>query len=155
MEENERNEQIGDLAEAMMKSVPTLLRRLIRKDEKVDGTNLAFPKIGILMTLVREGPLPLSVIADRHSYSRQNLTTLTDQLEADGLVKRSPDVKDRRVINLDLTDAGIRYVAEKKRLTKDRLVRELENMDDADIEALHHSFETIERIYLKLAESQK
>ena len=155
MERNERIEQIGDLAGAMMKTVPTLCRRVLRKDEKTDGTNLTYPKIGILMTLVREGPLPLSVIADRHSYSRQNLTTLTDQLESDGLVIRSSDAKDRRVTNLELTDAGINYVAEKRRLTKERLVRELENMDDAEIEALHRSFETIERIYLKIAESQK
>jgi DNA-binding MarR family transcriptional regulator len=151
MEQNERNDNIGNLAMAMLRTAPLLYRRMIKKYEMLDGTNLAYPKLVILMTLKREGPIPLSVIAELHSYSRQNLTTLTDHLEADGLVRRSPDVNDRRVTNLELTDAGIRYIRESGMRIKQGLIKELECLDDTDIEALHNSFETIERIYLKIS----
>lgn len=155
MEPKERNEHIGELAVAMLKTVPLLYRRVIRKNEVLSGSDMAYPKIGILVTLKKEGPLPLSVIAERHSYSRQNLTTLTDRLEADGLVKRAPDLADRRVINLEITAAGESYIKENGERIKQALVKELEHMDDAEVEALRRSFETIERYYLRVAEAPK
>jgi DNA-binding MarR family transcriptional regulator len=155
MEQEARNDKIGNLAVAMLKTVPLLHRRVIRKNEMLSGSNMTYPKIGILVTLLREGPLPLSVIAQRHSYSRQNITSLTDHLEKDGLVRRSPDVKDRRVTNLELTDAGKMYIKETGERLKQGLVKELERMDDPEIEELSGSFETIERIYLKITEDQK
>lgn len=155
MEQNGRDEQIGNLASAMLKTVPLLHRRVIRKNEMLDGTNLAYPKIGILITLAMEGSLPLSVIAQLNSYSRQNLTSLTDHLETDGLVRRSPDIRDRRVTNLELTNAGIVYLREIGERMKKGLVKELERLDDADIQDLRNSFETIERILQKIAEAHK
>lgn len=155
MEQNERNDQIANLAVAMLRTVPLLYRRIIRKNEVLIGTDMAYPKLGILVTLKKEGPLPLSVIAKRHSYSRQNLTTLTDRLEADGLVRRSPDLKDRRVTNLELTDAGRDYIKASGERIKQALVKELERMDDSEITALLNSFVTIERFYIKVAEGQK
>lgn len=151
MEQNERNDQIESLAMVMLNTVPLLNRGLIRKHNMLDRTNLPLPKIGILFTLMKEGPLPLSVIAQMHSYSRQNLTTLTDQLEANGLVRRCPSDQDRRVINLQVTEDGERYIIEWSERMKQALVIELECMDDSEIEDLRSSFETIKRIYLKIA----
>jgi DNA-binding MarR family transcriptional regulator len=155
MEQNERREQIGDLAVAILRTVPLLYRRVIRKNEKLEGNSCSYPKIGILVTIMRKGPLPLSTIADLHSYSRQNLTTLTDRLEADGLVRRVPDAKDRRIINLEITEAGRRHVHDRGEHLKQELLKELELMDDAEIKALRDSFETIARLYLEIAEPQK
>jgi DNA-binding MarR family transcriptional regulator len=155
MEQSERYDQIGDLAVAILRTVPLLYRRVIRKDEMLQGISCCYPKTGILVTLMRRGPLPLSTIAKLHSYSRQNLTTLTDRLEADGLVRRVPDAKDRRVINLELTDAGRKHIHERGERLKQELVKELECMDDAEIQALRNSFETIARLYLRVAEPEK
>jgi len=140
---------------AILRTVPLLYMRVIRKNEMLEGTNVGYPRIGILVTLMRRGPLPLSTIAKLHSYSRQNLTTLTDRLEADGLVKRVPAAGARRVINLELTDAGRRHIHDHGGRLKQELVKELESMDDAEIEALRNSFETIARLYLKVAEYEK
>ena len=128
MEQSERYDQIGDLAVAILRTVPLLYRRVIRKDEKLQGTSCCYPKTGILVSLMRRGPLPLSTIAKLHSYSRQNLTTLTDRLEADGLVRRVPDANDRRVINLEITDAGRKHIHERGERLKQELVKELECM---------------------------
>jgi len=155
MNREERDEQISSLAVAVLKTVPLLYRRVIRKSEMLAGSNMAYPKIGILWTLKRKGPLPLSKIAEMHSYSRQNLTTLTDRLEADGLVRRAPDLKDRRVTMLELTEEGGMYIVDHGERLKRELVEDLEHMDDDDIEALRASFETIvetiDRVYLKTA----
>ena len=102
MESTGRKDQIGDLAVAMLQTVPMMYRRIVWKSEVLEGTRGGYPKIGILVTLERKGPLPLSVIAELNNYSRQNLTTLTDNLETDGLVRRVPDAQDRRIINLEI-----------------------------------------------------
>ncbi len=149
MERRERTDQIGDLAVTILRTVPLLYRRAIRRNEMLDGDNMTYPRTGVLVTLMIEGPLPLSVIARLHSYSRQNLTTLTDRLEADGLVRRSPDANDRRVTNLELTEAGRRCLREKGERMKEMLVKELGDMSDEEIAALHGSFETIDMIYLR------
>jgi MarR family transcriptional regulator, organic hydroperoxide resistance regulator len=155
MNRNERNDKIGTLAITMLNIVPLLSRRVIKRHEMVEGTNLTIPMIGILFTLTKDGSLPLHVIAERHSYSRQNLTTMTDRLEAEGLVRRCPNIKDRRVIDLEITDAGRRYFLERGEQMKQILVKELGCMEDSEIDALRNSFETIERLYLKVEEAQK
>ncbi|MDW5562676.1 MAG: MarR family transcriptional regulator [Methanomassiliicoccus sp.] len=151
MEYDGKNDSLGDLAGVILRTVPLLFRRVIRKDELLDGSPAAYPKIGVLVVLKNEGPLPLSVIAERLSCSRQNLTTLTDRLEAEGLVKRSPGIKDRRVVNLDLTEAGRQCIKNTGERMRQRLIKELENMEDSDIEDLRSSFEIIERTFLKVA----
>src|SRR5205085_7598729 len=55
---------------------------------------------------VAGGPLSLSSLADRCSCVRSNITQLVDRLEADKLVVRSDDPKDRRSVRAELTAAG-------------------------------------------------
>jgi DNA-binding MarR family transcriptional regulator len=153
MEEKQRNEQIGRLAVSMLRTVPVLYRRVIRKNEMQDP-ELAYPKISVLATLRTYGPMPISTLAKFNSYSKQNLTTMIDRLEADGLVKRVPDANDRRVINIEITEAGFDYIKINGKRMKESLVQDLQDMDDSDIEALKDSFETIESIFLKFAKTQ-
>jgi DNA-binding MarR family transcriptional regulator len=62
-------------------------------------------------------PLPLSTLAERRACVRSNITQLVDRLEADGLVKRSDDPRDRRSVRAELTDEGrSRYEAGLKAL---------------------------------------
>src|SRR5688500_15367096 len=80
---------------------------------------LSLAKFGALAQLAAAGePLPLSVLADRRACVRSNITQLVDRLEADGLVKRSDDPKDRRSVRAELTDEGLRrYQSGLKALT--------------------------------------
>lgn len=155
MQPEERHDQKSSLADAILQTVPPIYRRIVMNNEKLDGTNLCYPKIGVLLTLSKNGPLPLSVIAQRLSYSKQNLTTLTDQLEDAGLVRRVISSTDRRVTNLDLTEAGTRYLMDGKERMRQALIEDLDHLDQADIEALHASFETIKEIYLRIAEARR
>jgi len=59
-----------------------------------------------------ETPLPLSELADRLHKARSNATQLIDRLEADGLVKRIHDPRDRRIVRAALTDEGRRRFEE-------------------------------------------
>jgi DNA-binding MarR family transcriptional regulator len=73
----------------------------------LEPLGLSLAKFGALAQLAAAGePLPLSTLAERRACVRSNITQLVDRLEADGLVKRSDDPKDRRSVRAELTVEG-------------------------------------------------
>ena len=151
MDAKERDDQIGKLAKVMQRTMPPLFRRVVRKNEMLYGGDKTFSKISILVTLKHDGPMPPSVIAERTYYSRQNLTSLTDHLEAEGLAVRVPNPNDRRSTNLEITKAGIEYIHVNGERLKRSLIEEMACLDDPDIESLCTAFDTIERVFQKIA----
>jgi DNA-binding MarR family transcriptional regulator len=68
---------------------------------------LSLAKLKALAQLVEAGePVPLGTLADRCACVRSNITQLVDRMEADKLVVRSDDARDRRSVRAELTDAG-------------------------------------------------
>jgi DNA-binding MarR family transcriptional regulator len=76
-------------------------------ESSLEPLGLSLAKLNVLAQLVEAGePLPLGALADRCACVRSNITQLVDRLEADKLVVRSDDPKDRRSIRAELTAAG-------------------------------------------------
>jgi len=68
---------------------------------------LSYPQTAVLNVLRREErALPLSQIARQLTQEAQSTTELADRLERRGLVTRVRDPRDRRLVLLELTDAG-------------------------------------------------
>jgi DNA-binding MarR family transcriptional regulator len=78
-----------------------------RLDEALERVDLSVPKYSALKHLALAGePLALSELAARQICVRSNITQLVDRLEADGLVRRVEDPKDRRSVRATLTPLG-------------------------------------------------
>lgn len=77
-----------------------------RLRENFDTT---LPRFDLLAQLERhpEG-LKMSELSKRMMVTTGNVTGITDQLEAEGLVRREPDPQDRRVYTVKLTPQGRR-----------------------------------------------
>ena len=91
-----------------------------RLEAALEPVALSLAKFGVLAQLAAAGePLPLSTLAERRACVRSNITQLVDRLEADGLVRRSDDPKDRRSVRAELTEDGrARYETGLKALAK-------------------------------------
>jgi DNA-binding MarR family transcriptional regulator len=77
------------------------------------------------MTLAEAGDaLPLGQLAERLACVKSNITQLVDRLEADGLVARQADPRDRRTTLAALTAAGRRACEQGVRLQQE-IEREL------------------------------
>lgn len=63
-------------------------------------------QLGVLEALLHLGPMPHCALAAKLLVSASNLTTVIDNLERDGLVRRDRDPDDRRVSITSLTPAG-------------------------------------------------
>jgi DNA-binding MarR family transcriptional regulator len=78
-----------------------------RLEEELEPLGLSLAKFGALSRLVDAGrPLPLGTLAERCACVRSNITQLVDRLEAERLVVRIDDPKDRRSVLAELTDQG-------------------------------------------------
>jgi len=78
-----------------------------RLDAALEPLGLSLAKLGVLSKLVEAGePLPLGALAERCACVRSNITQLVDRLEADKLVARADDPRDRRSVRAELTAEG-------------------------------------------------
>lgn len=85
----------------------------LRLEETLSSTGLSGAKLAALTKLAQaEEPLSLTELAARLTCVRSNITQLVDRLEADGLVRRVDDPRDRRSIRAELTPLGRERQAE-------------------------------------------
>ncbi len=88
---------------------------------KLNAIGLSLTKLMALKAVTDEAgdPVPLGQFADRLSCVKSNITQLVDRLEADGLVARKPDPRDRRTTLAALTTAGRRACREGTRMQRE------------------------------------
>src|SRR5215211_1849714 len=81
----------------------SLLTRLAERNTIAD---LTYSQFAVLETLYHLGPMTQGEVSQKVLKSGSNMTTVIDNLERDGLVRRERDAQDRRVIHIHLTEAG-------------------------------------------------
>ncbi|MES3036077.1 MAG: MarR family transcriptional regulator [Gemmatimonadota bacterium] len=86
-------------------------------------------QLGVLESLAHLGPMRHCELAGKLLVSPSNLTTVLDNLERDGLVKRERDQADRRVSMTSLTAAGAERLASFFPAHVARLVQAMAGLD--------------------------
>ena len=85
----------------------SLLGRLAERNTIGD---LTYSQFAVLEALYHLGSLTQGEVGSKILKSTSNITTVIDNLERAGLVRRERDAKDRRVIHIHLTEAGSRKI---------------------------------------------
>jgi MarR family 2-MHQ and catechol resistance regulon transcriptional repressor len=83
---------------------------LARLAERKTIGDLTYSQFAVLEALYHLGHMTQGEISTKVLKSGSNMTTVIDNLERDGLVRRERDAQDRRVIHVHLTEAGQRKV---------------------------------------------
>jgi MarR family transcriptional regulator, 2-MHQ and catechol-resistance regulon repressor len=83
---------------------------LARLSERNTIGDLTPSQFAVLEALYHLGSMTQGEVGAKILKSTSNITTVIDNLERDGLVRRERDAKDRRVIHIHLTEAGISKV---------------------------------------------
>ncbi|MFH8804163.1 MarR family winged helix-turn-helix transcriptional regulator [Streptomyces sp. NPDC017936] len=99
------------------------LLRFTRRVHRIQKRHLELSDLGVtpaqsrlLRTLAHFGTPPrMADLAERLEVVPRAVTTLVDGLEASGKVRRVPDPTNRRVIRIELTDAGHEALGELRR----------------------------------------
>jgi DNA-binding MarR family transcriptional regulator len=121
-----------------------VIGRLIRRLRK---ENL-FPlnQASVLGRLDREGPCSVSDLAAAERVRPQSMAQTVGDLEADGLVERSPDPDDRRRALVRMTTAGKSMIEADRRAREGWLVRGFEALPEDDLAAIARSVEILRRL---------
>jgi DNA-binding MarR family transcriptional regulator len=91
---------------------------------------------GALRHLVKHGPLTMNELAARMDISPSSATQLVDRLVHHGMVERTPDATDRRVLRVAVSGAAAAGVREFEKETSQRLTALLEPLTDDELEVL-------------------
>jgi DNA-binding MarR family transcriptional regulator len=119
-------ERGNDDASARLRAAIGRLSRRLRETRA--GSGLTPTQISVLFTVVREGPITLTALAEREALNPTMLSRVLAGLCAAGLAERTTDHGDRRVALASPTAAGRRL--------RERIHRERSEALAAHLEAL-------------------
>lgn len=132
-----------DVADRLHTAAIHLLRRLRREDE---AAGLSAPELSALSVLVFGGSRSVGELAEAEQVRAPTMSRLLGQLEGKGLVERTRDDADRRVIRVRATDAGVERLREGRQQRVAALAGRLERLDAREMEELESAVGLLERL---------
>ncbi|MGD9546030.1 MAG: MarR family winged helix-turn-helix transcriptional regulator [Candidatus Krumholzibacteriia bacterium] len=101
------------------------------------------PQLLCLQTLHDDGPLTTSALAKLIHLSNSTVVGILDRLEQKEWIVRQRGSGDRRVVLVDITPAGEKFLAEAPGLLQDRLAQGLRRLPEREQLVIAQSLETI------------
>ena len=121
---------------------------LLRRVRAVDGeSGLSPARLSALSALVFGGPSTIGALARAEGVRSPTMTALVNQLEGDGLVRRTKGGGDQRQVGVAATAAGVRLMktAQQRRLDVLDALLEQAAPNDADLRLLDRAASVLER----------
>jgi len=124
-----------------VKEIIYQIRRLIQARELYTKElnkkySVTAAQLNCLLALHESGPLPLSHIAKLIMVKSSTVTGIIDRLERKGLVERVRTSRDRRVITIQLTEAGTRLANNAPPPIQQKIMDGLKKLPKEDIERI-------------------
>jgi DNA-binding MarR family transcriptional regulator len=126
-------------------STKQLIHEKTRRREGVGS--LPFPRLKALHVMKLRGRQTMKEIAAVMQVLPSSATSLVDPLVADGLLKRSADPDDRRVIRLAITKKGETSLKAGKAALMRHVAEVLGHLDEAERKSLIHILKKLSQIY--------
>jgi DNA-binding MarR family transcriptional regulator len=123
-------------------------KQLFKSEHGITGVQAA--QYRLLGLLKKEGTQSMTALGTRLFISKPYMTSLVDALIMEGWVERQPDTKDRRVINIMITEAGNQHLHEAHDLYKSGVKKLLADLDENDLSDLCASSEMVATILKKI-----
>jgi DNA-binding MarR family transcriptional regulator len=120
-----------------------LLRRLRRED---DASGLSAPRLSALSVVVFGGPVTIGALAAAEQVRVPTMSRLVASLDEDGLLRRVPDLEDRRVVRVEATAAGRALLHAGRRRRVAALARDVAALGTDEREALLRAIPLLERL---------
>lgn len=131
--------KLESIIQNLISIVPLFKKKLLNDHCNIDKYNLNHSHFQVLVVLGKEGKLPISEVGKKLYISTPNMTKLLNKLIDEGLVERIPEAKDRRIININLTDKGSLYLEDKFMELKSTLKDKFSSLSDEKLYKLDNS----------------
>jgi DNA-binding MarR family transcriptional regulator len=134
-----------DTAARLRVAIGRLSRRL-RTTAAGSAAGLTPTRISVLLTVVREGPVRLSALAESESLNPTMLSRVIADLGDAGLVARTSGDGDRRAAWVDATDDGRALAARMRRERTDAVNEALAGLAPAERRLLEKALPALEHL---------
>ena len=124
-------------------------KKMLRMDLGGRPDNLTRLHLAVMGELSQNNTT-MSELANTLMMTKPQLTHLVDSLVSQGIVERRPDEKDRRVINLALTEKGRALLKEMKLKVKENTKKRLASLTTEELSQISTALETLRNIVIKL-----
>ncbi|WP_286316473.1 MarR family winged helix-turn-helix transcriptional regulator [Romboutsia ilealis] len=126
--------------------IPLFKKKLLHDNCKFDKGNLNHSHFQILAVLKKEGQQPISEVAKKLFISTPNMTKLLNKLIDEDMIERIPGEKDRRVININLTEKGNIFLEDKFLEFESSLKNKFSPLSQDKLDKLNDSLITLKEV---------
>jgi DNA-binding MarR family transcriptional regulator len=102
--------------------------------------------VALLARLDSDGPSPVTELSRAEGISQPSMTQLVGRAENDGLVTREQSTTDRRVVLVDLADAGRVALDERRAARSAQVQAALADLDPDDRATISDAIGALERL---------
>lgn len=124
------------------------LRQIIRSvdlhSRKLLGQyKITGPQLITLLAIEKHQPLAVSAIAAEIHLSSSTVIGILDRLDSKGLILRQRDMKDRRLVKVSLTEAGVEVARHAPSPLQETLAQAMSELPDSELEVIAESLERV------------
>jgi len=120
-------------AESLMGLLPLMHEKFLNPMERIATDRMSKLQFFALMMLFRKGPQTMTELSSAMQISKQQMTPLVDRLLELEVVRRLADEQDRRIVRIDITEAGRELMSEMKRQNLKALAKKLSVLPECDL----------------------
>ncbi len=151
--DNEANKElIQSVIETFMKLRPLVGAQFVKPLKEAERG--MFPPgdhhVMFCIKALDKGPISMTDLATAASIAKPNLTAIIDRLVSEGLVERSNDANDRRIVNVVLTPEGAKFMKRHKEEMVNFMKKQFAVLDAPDLEILKKALEDITKVMEKM-----
>lgn len=143
-----------EVFELLVRVLPVMHKKIHRDVFKATieqvGGDMAPHHLMILKMLEESRTLGMSEIGEDIAISQPQMTHSIDKLIKLGMIKRQPDTKDRRKVNIRLTTKGEEYLKKLGPIMKNRLESKLSVLTAKEVGRMAKSLREIADIFARL-----
>ncbi|PJD92965.1 MAG: MarR family transcriptional regulator [Legionella sp.] len=93
---------------------------------------ITVPQLVCLYEIYEKGVMTLSVLSKQVHLSSSTLVGVIDRLEEKGLIRRTRDTEDRRVIFIEITEKGEQFVSTSPHLLHNKLDEQFKVIEESE-----------------------
>ena len=134
--------QVEALADRLHSAAIHLLR-LVRGQDAASGIGPA--RMSALSVIVFGGPISLNDLARAEQVRPPTMSRIVDALQAEGLVRRTTNAKDRRAVVLEATEKGTAILWQGRKRRVKFLARHLSRLTEAELKQIENAVNAIQK----------
>lgn len=128
---------LKDTVKKLYEVLPVIIRKLVRPVEQQTKIKISPMQFNAMIVINNYKPVTMKKIAEELNISKQQTTLIIDKLIEIDYVERENDAYDRRIVRITLTDSGMHFLDNEKRILSDLLKEKIECLDDNDLYSLN------------------